>query len=173
MKSSLMAVGALTAAVLSVTPAAAQDGPLSGASFYGTLGYSHQSDGPEVGAVTGRLGARFNPYVAVEGELGFGVKDDDIYGANFELNHHAAAYVVGLYPVTPQFDLFARVGYGTQEFGAEGILDDYSFSEESWNYGVGAQYFFDGRNGVRGDYTRHDYDHGENDVWSIAYVRKF
>ena len=46
---------------------------------------------------------------------------------------------------------------------------------DSWNYGVGGQYSFDGKNGVRADYTRHDFkDSSTNaDVWSVAYVRKF
>ncbi|MNJ04314.1 hypothetical protein D3C73_1650160 [compost metagenome] len=46
---------------------------------------------------------------------------------------------------------------------------------ESWNYGVGANYYFDGQNGLRGDWTRRDFtdDGGEVDVYSVNYVRRF
>ena len=46
---------------------------------------------------------------------------------------------------------------------------------ESWNYGVGGQYFFDDKNGVRADYTRHDFKDSSTDAntWSVSYVRKF
>ena len=51
-----------------------------------------------------------------------------------------------------------------------------SVKGDSWNYGVGGQYSFDGKNGVRVDYTRESFqEHGANDanVWSIAYIRRF
>ena len=46
---------------------------------------------------------------------------------------------------------------------------------DSINYGVGAQYSW-GANGIRGDYTRHDFRGSgadEADAWTVAYVRKF
>ena len=46
---------------------------------------------------------------------------------------------------------------------------------ESVNYGVGANYFIDGRNGIRADWTRRDFtdDGGEADVYSVSYIRRF
>ncbi len=177
MKKVLFAAAA--AATLAVSaPALAQTGPFAGTTFYGTLGYDHVTvDDPDVdlGAITGRLGARVTPYIGAEVEAGFGVKDDDFGAVDVELDNHAAVYAVGFLPVQPNFDLFARVGYGTQEASVSGAGANVSADGESWNYGVGAQYFFDGANGIRGEWTRHDLedDGGEFDVFSIAYVRKF
>ena len=91
-----------------------------------------------------------------------------------ELKHAAAIYGVAGVPLGENGRIFARVGYGTQkiEASAAGVAID--GSEESVNYGVGAQYFFDGQNGIRGDYTKHDFnDSGDADVWSVSYVRRF
>ncbi|MNI14313.1 hypothetical protein D3C73_675720 [compost metagenome] len=172
----------LAAAAVSVfaLPAAAQVVQPGGPTYYGTLGYSQldHSDG-DLGAVTGRLGAKLNPYLGVEGEASIGVKDDDftVAGVEGKLEHDydAAAYVVGTLPVTPNFELFARGGYGTTSIKAELAGVESEADGESWNYGVGANYFFDGQNGVRGDWTRRDFtdDGGEVDVYSLNYVRRF
>src|SRR5690606_36640127 len=172
----------LVAAAVSVfaLPAAAQVVQPGGPTYYGTLGYSQldHSDG-DLGAVTGRLGAKLNPYLGVEGEASIGVKDDDftVAGVEGKLEHDydAAAYVVGTLPVTPNFELFARGGYGTTSIKAELAGVESEADGESWNYGVGANYFFDGQNGVRGDWTRRDFtdDGGEVDVYSLNYVRRF
>ena len=47
---------------------------------------------------------------------------------------------------------------------------------ESVNYGAGANYFFDGQNGVRADWTRRDFtddNGGEVDTYGVSYVRRF
>lgn len=172
----------LAAAALSVfaLPATAQVMQPGGPTYYGTLGYSQldHSDG-DLGAVTGRLGAKFNPYFGVEGEASIGVKDDDfsIAGVKGKVKHDydAAAYVVGTMPVTPNFELFARGGYGTTSIKSELAGVERKADGESWNYGVGANYFFDGQNGVRGDWTRRDFsdDAGKVDIYSVNYVRRF
>lgn len=175
MRNILLAAAAITAIS---APAFAQS--VTGPSYYGTLGYSQldYSDG-DLGAVTGRLGAKFNPYIGVEGEASVGVRDDDfsIGGVNGKIEHQydAAAYVVGTLPVTPNFELFARGGYGTSKIKAELAGIEQEADGESWNYGAGANYYFDGQNGVRADWTRRDFedDAGEADVYSVSYVRRF
>lgn len=172
-----VSVVAFSGGAVAQTASATQWNP----TYYGTLGYSQldHSDG-DLGAVTGRLGAKFNPYVGVEGEVSFGVKDDDfsIAGVDGSIKHEydAAAYVVGTLPVTDQFELFARGGYGTSKIKGElgGISREVDGA--SWNYGAGANFFFDAQNGVRGDWTRRDFtdsDAGEVDVYSVSYVRRF
>ena len=95
------------------------------------------------------------------------------------IRREAAAYVVGYYPVTPNFDLFARLGYGTTALKRTFVLAPNisvnKFSAESVNYGVGGQYFLDGKNGLRVDYTRQDYNKGirTDDTWSVGYTRRF
>ncbi len=172
----LVFAAAAAVSLVAAAPALAQ-GAFEGTTFYGTLGYSQlTADEPDVdlGAVTGRIGARFLPYLGAEAELGFGVKGEEIGGIDVDVDNHAAAYAVGFLPVQPNLDLFARVGYGTQEISVSAAGQSQSANGESWNYGVGAQYFFTESDGLRADWTRHDFeDDGEADVFSISYVRKF
>ncbi len=170
----------LAAAAVSVIAAPAFAQTMQGPSYYGTLGYSQldHSDG-DLGAITGRVGAKFNPYLGVEGEASIGVKDDDFTFAGvdgkIEHDYDAAAYVVGTLPVTPNFELFARGGYGTTKIKTELAGFNGEVDGESWNYGAGANYYLDGQNGLRADWTRRDFrdDAGEADVYSLSYVRRF
>ncbi len=176
----LIATAAAAAIVAALAPATASaQETTTGA--YGSVGYSAaREEGVDLGAIQGRLGYRFHPNLGVEGELAGGVKKDDTYVAGVpvevELNHQAALYGVGFLPIAPNADLYARVGYGTTELEASGPGGVSARGDgTSWNYGVGGQYFLDEKNGLRADYTRHDFtdDGGEADVWSVGYVRKF
>jgi outer membrane immunogenic protein len=160
--------------------AGAQTAP-TGTTFYGSLGYAAGNvDGYDLGALQGRLGARFGQHFGVEGELSGGVSGDktSIGGVpvKVDLQNQAAIYGVGYLPLTPNFDLLARVGYGDIKIKASTVNGVSAAADGgSWNYGVGGQYHFDDKNAVRADYTRHDFqDSGANaDVWSVAYVRTF
>jgi hypothetical protein len=180
MKTLIAASAAILLASAAIPAVADAQDANTGTSFYGTLGYAGSSvEGVDLGAIQGRLGARFGQYLGVEGELAGGVKDDKTYVAGvpvkIDLEHQAAIYGVGFLPVSPNVDLFARVGYGNTKLKASAAGTSASNDGDSWNYGVGGQYSFDGKNGVRADYTRYDFkDGGDNaDVWSVAYVRKF
>ncbi len=158
---------AASAAVLSIAalPAVSQ-----AQEFYGTLGYAAVDvEDASLGAIQGRLGYKFNPYVGVEGEVGFGVNDDTVSGVDVELKNQAGVYGVVFAPVTPKADLFARVGYT----GASIDTDLGDVDGDGFAYGVGGQYYITDKDGVRLDWTRHDYDDGEADVWSVGYTRKF
>jgi len=175
----------LAAAVLAATAGAAQ-AQVTQPSLYGSLGYNAKQDS-DLGAVQLRLGGRFGAYLGLEGEFGMGVDPDTIkfpgttptLQVKNQLRHEAAAYVVGYYPVTPNFDVFARLGYGTtalkRTFVVAPNISVNKFSAESVNYGVGGQYFLDGKNGLRVDYTRQDYNKGirTDDTWSVGYTRRF
>jgi hypothetical protein len=184
MKSLLIAGAAFTAAALGVAPALAQSVPYLGQmQAYGTLGYANlNGNGVDLSAVQGRIGARFGRYFGIEAEYAGGTNFDhttDSFGTPLKvgLRNQEAVYGVGFLPLTPRLDLFARGGFG----GTDAKLGDYAlptryrFGDESWNYGAGAQYFFAGPNGVRVDYTKYDYEHDQpnEDVWSVAFVRKF
>jgi len=165
--------------------AAAQTGDAAPTGVYGGLGYAqHDYDGPDVGAVQGRVGARLNNNLAVEGEVGLGVgSDKDSNGAldsRHRITKQGAVYGVGLLPVSPKTDVFARVGYGAtqlkSQFNANGVTASDKDTVKSWNFGAGAQHFFgEGANGVRADYTRQQATNGDRDanVWSMGYVRRF
>uniref|UniRef100_A0A0N5A623 Porin n=1 Tax=Parastrongyloides trichosuri TaxID=131310 RepID=A0A0N5A623_PARTI len=84
----------LAAAAMSVlaVPAFAQSNPEPRG--YGSLGYTHmEGDAAQTGAVSGRLGVDLNRYLAVETEVGVGVKDKDITvaGVDGQINHDASA----------------------------------------------------------------------------------
>lgn len=164
MKSIVLATAA-AAVALAAAPAVAQTQPVS---YYGTLGYSQiESGSADLGAITARGGARFGQYLGAELEGALGVDGD----AGVDVKHSVAAYAVGFVPLTPQFDLVARVGFGSTRTEFAGLKS----SDESWNYGLGGQYFFDANNGLRAEYTRYDFTHdlGKADVWTASYIRKF
>lgn len=156
--------------------------------FYGTVGYGQDLDkDQDLGVIQGRLGARFGRFLGVEGEVGAGVKSDK-FSDQFtsppielkrSIEYQVASYAVAYAPLSPNIDLLARAGYGATRFksslkGTIGGPFSGKFTENSWNFGVGGQYLFDGKNGVRLDYLRQDYDDSPNgNVWSIAYTRRF
>ncbi len=153
---------------------------VSNPQWYGTGGYTHlDAEGGDLGAITGRVGARLAPNFAVEGEGSFGVRDQDISvaGVNGKIEHQydAAVYGVGVLPVSPNFELFGRLGYGTTKIKATAAGASASADGESFNYGLGAQYFLDAQNGLRADWTRRDFrdDGGEADTYGVSYVRRF
>jgi hypothetical protein len=183
MKNALISAASL-AAIATVVPAAAQAQVAETAAVptgvYGGVNAGIADGGQaDLGVIGGRLGYRFNNFLGVEGDLATGLKSDtDTIGGvdvNTKLKYSAAAYGVGFLPIGPNTDILARVGYGTTKIRAKaaGISD--SDSEESWNFGVGAQHHFDGVNGVRVDYTRQEYNHdaGHANVWTVGYTRRF
>ncbi len=137
---------------------------------YGTIGYASVDIDPvNLGAIQGRLGVQVNPYIAFEGEAAFGVGDDEVAGIKVELATELAAFAVVKAPVSESLNLFARVGYSTTDVEVGGT----SASGDGVAYGIGGEAFFTANDGVRVDWTRHDADGGEADVWAIAYVRRF
>jgi outer membrane immunogenic protein len=178
---SLILAAAAAACVIPAAASAQVANSLQPVGYYGSIEYAGTHvEGADLGAVQGRLGARFGRFLGAEGEFGMGVKGDtvDVLGTNvdFRLNHQEAGYLVGFIPVSPNLDLFARGGYGHTRVRetALGVVDH--FSENSWNYGAGAQYFLNGRDGIRADWTRHDFTGGSGvnaDVWSVGYTRRF
>jgi hypothetical protein len=171
------ALSALAAPAFAQSTASVTDAEPRG---YGSLGYTHlEGDAATTGAVTGRLGVNLPRYLAVETEASVGVKDDDftVAGVDGTTKHEwdAAGYVVGKYPVSDKLELFARGGYGHTELKQEIAGANADVGADSWNYGVGANYYVDGVNGLRADWTRRDYrdDAGEADAYSVSYIRRF
>jgi outer membrane immunogenic protein len=148
---------------------------------YGSLNYGQtRTRGADTGAIQGRVGAKFTPNFGVEAEVAGGVDDDKVYTpggpATVKMEHQVAGYAVGYLPVTPNIDLLARAGYGTTKFTTHNpAATEFDGSRDSWNYGVGAQYKFDDKNGIRADWTKSEYtksDLSSNTV-AVGYVRKF
>jgi outer membrane immunogenic protein len=180
MKALITATATAAAALVALLPAAAL-AQTAGTTFYGTLGYDETYVGSvNLGAIQGRIGARFGRYFGVEGEVSGGVKSDRVgiagTSAKVKLDNQEAVYGVGFLPLSPNFDLLARVGYGRTETSGSVAGVSAIGRGDSWNYGAGGQYTFDGTNGVRVDYTRESFQNSgakDADVWAISYVRKF
>jgi hypothetical protein len=177
MKKTLVSAAAAAAAMSFGPFAHAQDAGRTGA-YVNVTGALVDASEFNVWAVGGRVGYRFTDWVGVEGEAAFGAKSDNVtvsgVRANVKLKHEFAGYVVGFLPAGDNFDVLARIGYGTAKVKANVLGFSASDSDESVNYGVGVQYHA-GLNGVRLDYTRYDFDDGGDDanVWALSYSRRF
>src|SRR5512140_1616551 len=148
---SALAMAALLPAVASAQTVTAPTGA------YANLGYvdAHTS-GVDLGAIQGRLGWRFNNWLGVEGELAGGVKSDKstttsggvTVNTEVKLKDAEAIYGVGFLPLSSNFDLLARIGYGhssakaTATAAGTPISASQTADGNSWNFGVGAQYHF-------------------------------
>lgn len=158
------------------------------ADVYASAGVaSFNSDQPDakLAVIQGRVGAKLLPYLGVEAEAGTGISSDTwhllyapyLASVKTELNYQVAGYVVGTLPLSTKAELFARVGYGKTKYDQDFLIDGQrgssSASRDGWAFGAGGQYFFDGKSGVRLDYTRHEVDHGSIDAWSAGFVHRF
>lgn len=168
---------ACAAASVAATPAIGQD-----IGWYGDIGYQlHSIDqngvDADIGTITGHVGYEFTPNLAVEGELGFGVQDDEVSTiagpADLSVNYLYGAYGRVQAPLSPNLTVFARAGVVTTELEVESVAGSASDSETGAGYGVGGEYHFDGLNGIRADYTRYDIEDLEADAFLIGYSRKF
>jgi hypothetical protein len=178
MKLAIITASAASVLALAAIPAvaSAQTTPDQIAGWSASVGYTDTNvggGGPDVGGVTGRLSWTSRYYIGLEGEGSFGAKKDTIAGTDYKLNDQFAGYVTAKAPLAHNFDIFARVGYGTTNIKTS--PGGGSGSDDSWNYGAGAEWFWDSHNGLRGDYLRENFQNGGADanVWSASYVRRF
>lgn len=138
--------------------------------YYASAGYAAVDIDPvNLAGFQGRFGAEITPYIAIEGEAAFGLKGDEVAGIDVDLDSEVALFGVAKVPVGESFTVLARVGYSKTKINVGGT----DVSGDGVAYGVGGEYFLNDNDGFRADYTRHDADGGDADVWSIAYVHKF
>lgn len=167
MNKSLIAATAAAVALIAA-PAMAQD--LEG---YVNLGASYiDADGDaDLGAATIRVGAIYKSYFGIEGEASVGLIDDSVFGADINMNRQAAIYAVAHLPVAENIDLMVRGGWGREQYDFAGV----QATSSSFNYGVAAQFNIDDTQGVRADWTRHDFEDisTRSDYYSLSYVRRF
>src|SRR5260221_6880264 len=182
----VFAFAAAMAALGFASPAlAASDSPFGQVTPYATVGYAFVhiddadgfGDSASLGAIQGRVGARFAKFFAIEGELSGGVKNTTVDAGvpvKLKLSDQEGIYGVVLLPTQDNVDIFARVGYTHAKVSASASGLSASQSDGGVAYGGGLQYFFTAKDGVRFDYTHHHYSaFGGADVLSVAYARKF
>jgi outer membrane immunogenic protein len=163
-------MAAIAATTLLSTAGQAQEA----SKVYGNVGYSSLDTSiVNLGVFGGRLGYEFTPNFAVEAEAGFGVTNKKIAGAEVKVDNTFGAFLVGKLPLAENFELLGRVGYSHVKVSASAFGSSASADDGSAAYGIGAQYLFDGKNGLRGDYTRYEKDGSGFNGYTISYVRKF
>jgi hypothetical protein len=160
-KFALMA--AVAAAAMMAVPAVAH------AEWYAGAAYTqYELEEADVGGVSGRLGYRFNPNFAVEGEGTFGVEDDD----NAEFEGAYGAYAVGILPLgASNFSVHGRAGYNHVEVDGTGLQPD--IDEGGFSYGGGVGWNLGGSWGLRADYTRTEADDEDVDAISLGATMNF
>lgn len=170
----LMIAASAAAMALAASAASAQVGGV-----YGSVGYAATDrEDANLSAIQGRVGVKLHPNFGIEGEGAIGIGDEDIGpDTTVKLDHQLAAYGVGFVPLGDRFELLGRVGYGNTQISVDSPLGDGDADANSWNYGVGGQFWVTGNDAIRADWTKHNFDEDENDadldVWSVGYVRRF
>ena len=200
MKSIVIAAIAV-AGVGFTTPALAQttttEPTLTQPQGYLNLGYTYLNPyGHDLGEVFGRGGLKFSRYWGVEGEIGGGVLGNHFAtgpGINSRVNLsegiQSAIYGVGYLPLPVlggnKLELLGRVGYGEtplrvrSDVGPSANNSNNQITVANWNYGAGLQYMMNGKDGLRFDYTRRDFqavgpdNPKDMDTYSVAFVHKF
>jgi len=179
---------AMTTALVAAAAVPAAGAPAQGLYVdggYTFIGIDLEDDGAsfdtDLGAITGHVGLGINEYLAVEGELGVGVDDEEISGggvsAELGLNYLVGAYGKARYPVTDVLNVYARAGVVNAELEAEASGGGSSFSgsesDTGFGIGVGADAHIGTNSGIRFDYTRYDIEDLEADAFSIGYKYRF
>jgi len=187
----------IAAPALAQTPASAPQPTLTQPQGYLNFGYTYLNPyGHDLGEVFGRGGLKFGRYWGVEGEVGGGVIGNHFAtapGINSRVNLsegiQSAIYGVGYVPLPimggDKLELLGRVGYGETplkmraDYGPAAPALNRSITDTSWNYGAGLQYMMNGKDGLRFDYTRRDFqakgpdNPHDTDTYSVSLVHKF
>ena len=135
--------------------------------------------GEKFGAIDLSAGADVNKYLAFEADADIGVTDKTYTSGNInvkvKVNYAIGAYVVGKYPVSPNFDLLGRVGYLKAQLKGSAQGASATVDASGPAYGIGFRYFpKGGANGVRADITHYDFnDDGDGEIYQVSYIHRF
>lgn len=134
-----------------------------------SIGYTFATvDDADLGLITARYNYSFTDYFALEGDVGFGVTDGDLdFGDEFDgafvpiasetsADFGGGLFAVGQYPLDYKgSNVFVRAGY--QFSSIESEADDLDLNvdvdADGFALGIGGNYFFTPRHGIRLDYT--------------------
>lgn len=172
MRTSLITAAALAGATAFASQAQAQYFQQAEPAFYVEGGYSHYMfDDPDIdlGGVQVRGGWEFNEFFSAEADVAVGIADDDVAGVTVDLSYQYGVYARAKLAFNDQFSGHVRVGYSSAEVEIDGFGDE---NEDGIAYGVGGTWMFNERQGVRADYTRHEFDDAVDNI-SVSYVYRF
>ena len=135
---------------------------------YGELAYvsSTYSDGDikvHPGVVRGIAGLEYGPNLAFEAMFGAGMRDGSFdvagYTAKIGVDYAFGAYVKPRLQVTPELEVFGRVGYVRTKMSASVAGISLSTTDGDVSYGVGLKYAFAPQWSANADYM----SYGKND----------
>jgi opacity protein-like surface antigen len=111
--------------------------------LYGEVGYSFitiDAGGTDLepGLLRGIVGWNVHPYLAVEGLLATGVKDDNTFGIKTKVSNAYGVYLKPKYDFGNGIQVFGRLGYVHTKIKSSFGTD----SDGDVSYGVGASYSF-------------------------------
>jgi len=127
---------------------------------YNVVDYDEQGLTVKPTALVVRMGTFINDYLAVEGRIGFGFSDDEAIidtGTDSVLGDYSASlgldieslfgfYVLGVMPVSSDFDLYGLIGVSSIDFGLTANLNTTNLgsisatdseTENGFSYGLG------------------------------------
>lgn len=134
------------------------------------------ADGTDVnlGALTGIIGYGVHPNLAIEGMLAVGVQDDKVGGVKVELEHAYGVFAKPRVMLSPNFELFGRLGYVESKLKASVPGDSLSDSDGDWAYGLGGNYYFNPNTYLSVNYLKfYDKDDVKADGWTVGVGMKF
>ncbi|WP_431102022.1 porin family protein [Roseateles noduli] len=115
--------------------------------LYGEVGYSFitiDAGGTDLepGLLRGLVGWNVHPYLAVEGMLATGVKDDKTFGVKTKVSNAYGVYLKPKYDFGNGFEVFGRLGYVHTKIKSSFGNESGSDSDGDVSYGVGVSYAF-------------------------------
>ncbi len=158
-------ISSVALACLFVAGAAqAQQARPAASPWYGEIGYTAAkitSDDAtwHPGAVRGVVGYDINPNVAVEGMVGIGAHDDSatVLGVSVEgkIKNSYGLYVKPKFNVTPEVEVFGRVGFARTKVSASAMGSTFTSSDTDLSYGAGVNYSLSRTTYLGVDYMRY------------------
>ncbi len=170
-----------TLAMLALSVASFGGSAAADSDLYLNAGISaFDGEGATLNAFTARGGISIHDLFSAELEASFGLGAEEIDGApgaELKLENQFGGYLVGRYPLLPNFDAIGRLGYTTGEFQASagGVAGD--VETDGFAFGIGGEVMITPQFGLRGDYTRIEVDDdaldGGVNAFALAAVYRF
>ena len=101
-------------------------------------------------------GTDFHPYMGLEALLALSTSDGNAtinkVPGQLKLNNPWGLYLKPKFDVSPQIDVFGRIGFASTSLSASGSLASASGTSQSGAYGLGLRYKFNKSLGINMDY---------------------